>query len=108
MYNITRGEEPGEYQVEQTSQHFAIEVTPIKHIYSYTGELSIPDNAVPAKMRVKYPLSVAGTASFVVFMTDYEEFAGIFTCQKIPFAHRESATILSRSKDLDKIYLDKV
>lgn len=41
-------------------------------------------------------------------MTDYITYAGIFTCQKLTFAHRESATILSREKTLDKIYIDKV
>lgn len=41
-------------------------------------------------------------------MTDYETYAGIFTCQKLGFAHRQSATLLSRSKELDKLYVDKV
>lgn len=53
-------------------------------------------------------VDVAGDSAFTVFMTDYTTYAGIFTCQKLAFAHRQSATILSRSKDLDKIYLDKV
>lgn len=41
-------------------------------------------------------------------MTDYETYAGIFTCQKLTFAHRQSATLLSRTRDLDKLYVDKV
>lgn len=41
-------------------------------------------------------------------MTDYETFAGIFTCQRLAFAHRQSATLLSRTKDLDKMFVDKV
>lgn len=41
-------------------------------------------------------------------MTDYETFAGIFTCQKLAFAHRQSATLLSRTKELDKMFVDKV
>lgn len=41
-------------------------------------------------------------------MTDYETYAGIFTCQKVTFAHRQSATLLSRTRDLDKLYVDKV
>lgn len=53
-------------------------------------------------------VDVAGDSAFTVFMTDYTTYAGIFTCQKLTFAHRQSATILSRSKDLEKIYLDKV
>lgn len=51
---------------------------------------------------------LAGSASYIVFMTDYDNFAGVFTCQKLAFAHRQSASILSRSPNLDKIYVDKV
>lgn len=51
------GDEPGEYRIEQTSQHFALGLTPLKHEYSYTGEISVPDPDVPGKMRVKFPLS---------------------------------------------------
>lgn len=108
IYNVTRGEEPGEYLIEQTSQHFALGLTPLKHEYSYTGELSVPIPELPAKMRVKFPLNPAGESDFIIFMTDYDTFAGIFTCQKLGFAHRQSATLLSRSKELDKLYVDKV
>lgn len=51
---------------------------------------------------------VAGDSQFTVFMTDYETYAGLFTCQKVTFAHRQSATLLSRTKELDKMYIDKV
>lgn len=135
IYNVTRGEEPGEYFIEQVSQHFALGLTPLKHEYSYTGQLTAPIPELPAKMRVKFPLSEllyfcnfmcnrfflnhknpfcslfidpAGESDFTIFMTDYETFAGIFTCQKLAFAHRQSATLLSRTKDLDKLYVDKV
>lgn len=57
IYNITKGPEPGEYQIEQTSQHFALGLTPLKHEYSYTGEITVPFSDVPAKMQVKFPLS---------------------------------------------------
>jgi apolipoprotein D and lipocalin family protein len=64
---------------------------------------------VPAKMTVKFPLNVLpGDALFKIFMTDYEHYAGIFTCQKLPISHRQSATILSRTKDMDKAYIDKI
>lgn len=108
VYNISRGPEPGAFSIEQTSQHFAIGLTPIKHEYSYTGELSVPDRDVPAKMRVRFPLSVAGESTFTVFLTDYTQFAGIFSCQKIAVAHRQSATLLSRTPGLDKLYVDKL
>lgn len=108
IYNITRGEEPGEYLIEQTSQHFALGLTPLKHEYSYTGQLSAPIPELPAKMRVNFPLNPAGDSDFIIFMTDYDTYGGIFTCQKLGFAHRQSATLLSRSKELDKIYVDKM
>ena len=57
---------------------------------------------------MKIIAGVAGSASHVVFATDYDNYAGIFTCQKLGFAHRQSATILSRHRDLDKAYVDKV
>lgn len=108
VYNITQTDEPQEYQIEEISQHFLLGLTPLKHGYHYTGTLKVPDRAVPARMTVKFPLSVAGSSSFTIFMTDYTTYAGIFTCQKLTFAHRQSATILSRTKTLDKIYIDKL
>ena len=60
------------YKIQQISQNFLLGL--IKHKYSYTGELEAKDNDVPAKMRVNFPLSVAGSASFNIFMTDYRKF----------------------------------
>lgn len=128
VYNVTRGEEPGEFAIQQLSQHFVLGLTPLKHEYSYTGSnfcargfhripiisrvlpgrLSVPDPDVPAKLRVRFPLSVAGDASYTVFATDYNTYAGIFTCQKLAFAHRRSATLLSRTRSLDKLFVDKL
>jgi len=53
-------------------------------------------------------LGVAGDASYVVFSTDYDSYAGVFTCQRLAFAHRHSATILSRKKTLDSAVILKV
>lgn len=107
-YNYTRGEEPGEYVITQDSDHPILGLTPLKHEYHYTGDLTVPEPSTPARMEVRFPLSVAGSASHVVFATDYENYAGIFTCQKLAFAHRRSATILSRYRELDQTYIDKV
>jgi len=41
-------------------------------------------------------------------MTDYDTYAGIFTCQKLAFAHRQSATILSRTRTLDNTQIDNI
>ncbi|XP_028036534.1 apolipoprotein D-like [Bombyx mandarina] len=107
-YNFSRTDEPGQYQLEQDSQHFILGLTPLKHDYKYTGVLTVPDPAVPARMKVRFPLSVAGSASYTVLATDYTTYAAVFTCQKLAFAHRRSATILSRTKELDKMFVDKM
>ncbi|XP_032527239.2 apolipoprotein D-like [Danaus plexippus] len=107
-YNFTRTDEPGRYELEQLSQHFILGLTPLNHDYRYTGILTVPDPAVPARMKVNFPLSVAGSASYTIMATDYTNYAAIFTCQKLAFAHRRSATILSRHKELDKMYVDKM
>uniref|UniRef100_A0A182QI57 Apolipoprotein D n=1 Tax=Anopheles farauti TaxID=69004 RepID=A0A182QI57_9DIPT len=109
IYNITKSPDtPDEYFIEQISQKAPLSIAPIKHEYSYTGKLTVTDRDVPARMTVRFPLSVAGSAKFVVFMTDYDTYAGVFSCQKIPFGHRQSATLLSRTRDLDKIFVDKI
>lgn len=41
-------------------------------------------------------------------MTDYENYAAVYTCQGLGIGHRDSATILSRTRSLDKVYTDKV
>ncbi|XP_070161362.1 apolipoprotein D [Polyergus mexicanus] len=107
-YNYTRGEEPGEYVITQDSDHLILGLTPLKHEYHYTGELTVPEPSTPGRMEVRFPLSVAGSASHVVFMTDYDTYAGIFTCQKLAFAHRQSATILSRVRMLDQPQVEKI
>ncbi|KZC13376.1 PREDICTED: apolipoprotein D-like [Dufourea novaeangliae] len=107
-YNYTRGEEPGEYVITQDSDHPILGLTPLKHEYHYTGELSVPEPSIAARMQVRFPLSVAGSASHVIFATDYDNYAGIFTCQQVAFIHRQSATILSRRRDLDMSYVEKL
>ncbi|XP_022902741.1 apolipoprotein D-like [Onthophagus taurus] len=103
IYNFTSTSEPNHYQLEQISNTFI----PLKHNYHYTGELIVQDPTVPAKMKVKFPLNL-GSASYTVFMTDYQNYAAIFTCQKLPLSNRQSVSILSRKKVLDKLYLDKI
>lgn len=102
--------EPGMYKIQQISQDYLLGVAPVSHRYSYTGELEVIDNDIPSKLTVKFPLNVLpGNVVFKVFMTDYDNYAGIFTCQKLPVgAHRQSATILSRSKDIDRAYVEKI
>lgn len=95
--------------IQQLSQDYLLGLAPTSHRYSYTGELDVKDNDVPAKMSVRFPLNVLpGEAIFKIFMTDYNNYAGIFSCQKLPVGHRQSATILSRTKDMDRAYIEKI
>lgn len=105
-YNFVKTDEPNLYKLDQTSENSIINVAKSNN-YHYIGNLKADPN-LPSRMIANFPLSVAGKASFVVFSTDYTNYAGIFSCQKIPLGNRHSVTILSRSKTLDKQYVDKV
>jgi len=107
-YNFTEAKEPGEFLIEQASEHPVLGIASVDNIYQYTGTLKVKRPETPARMTVKYPLSIAGTATFTVFMTDYKTYAGIYTCQKLPASNRRSVSILSRKSTLDKMYLDKI
>ncbi|XP_069678986.1 apolipoprotein D-like [Periplaneta americana] len=100
--------ETGRYTITQVSEHLILGLTSLNHEYTYEGVLNIPDDNDPGRMQVRFPLSLAGSASYIVLMTDYENYAGVFTCQKLAFAHRQSASILSRTPTLDKVYVDKI
>lgn len=59
-------------------------------------------------MLLMYFLGVAGSASYTVFDTDYRNYAAIFTCQKLPLSHRQSVSVLSRTKTIDSSILEEV
>ncbi|KAI4454552.1 apolipoprotein d [Holotrichia oblita] len=103
VYNFTATAEPNKYHLQQNS-HLII---PGKFNYHYSGELTVPDPAVPANMRVKFSLNLA-SASYIVIMTDYYNYAAIFTCQSIAFGNRKSVSILSRKRTLDNVILEGI
>nr|WJZ69071.1 apolipoprotein D-like protein 9 [Nilaparvata lugens] len=107
-YNFTETSEPHQYKVEQVSEHPVLGLASVDNKYHYTGVINVPHKDVPAKMVVQFPLSVAGTASYTVFDTDYDSYAGIFTCQKLAFANRQSATLLSRTKTMSANQLEQL
>ncbi|KAK3915389.1 Apolipoprotein D [Frankliniella fusca] len=113
VYNFTRVGEAeraaGDYRIEQISEHLLLGLTSVDHKYRYSGLLRVNEHAsTPANMTVQFPLSVAGSASYRVFMTDYDTYAAIFTCQRLAFANRQSVSILARKRTLDKQYIDKI
>ncbi|XP_065345000.1 apolipoprotein D-like [Cloeon dipterum] len=105
--NYTRTAD-GDIRLEQNSEHFLLGLGDVDHVYRYTGVLKQPDRYNPAAMRVKFPLSVAGDASYIVFDTDYDSYAAVFTCQKLAIAHRRSATILSRKPTMNQAQVLKL
>ncbi|XP_050437244.1 uncharacterized protein LOC126843639 [Adelges cooleyi] len=64
--------------------------------------------SLPSRMTVSSPPNNVGKSSFDVFATDYVNYAGVYACGKTPFGHSYSVTVLSRSKVLGKMYLDKM
>lgn len=51
---------------------------------------------------------VGGRATFEVFSTDYQTYAGVFTCQDLMFMRRQSATMLSRTRSMSQDIIKKV
>ncbi|XP_054265997.1 apolipoprotein D-like [Macrosteles quadrilineatus] len=109
-YSFTPSSVPEEFNLEQVSEHPVLGLADVDNKYHYLGHLSVPSPSTPAEMIVKFPLSVAGSAVYTVFDTDYTNYGAVFTCQNAPFklGHRRSVTILSRGQTLDKAYHDKI
>lgn len=107
MYNFGQTDLRKQFTVQQISENGVIGVVK-DNTYKYRGVLETSDEKSPSDMTVKFPLNVVGKSSFIVFMTDYDNYAGIYTCQTIGFVHRESATILSRTPELSSMYIDKI
>ncbi|KAF2883534.1 hypothetical protein ILUMI_22650 [Ignelater luminosus] len=107
-YNLTRNEQrPGNYKITEIEQHHTLWSSALYHEHKVTGDLTVPDRKVPAKMALDLPLDI-GTTTFIVFMTDYDNYVGIFTCKKLPLIHSWSAEILSRAPTIDMDFVDKV
>jgi len=96
----------GEYLVEQTSVLTGLRRFSVDNKVKYRGKLVAPYVSEPANMIARFPLSLLGTASFVILDTDYNNYAFLCTCQSksvlgfLTF-HRRSCTILQRSPERD-------
>jgi len=107
-YDFIRNSTDGSLRVVQSRDHVVLDTVGLDNNYRYTGTLDVPDNNRQGFMRVRFPMSVAGKADYVVFATDYENYGAVYTCQRILFGHRRSASILSRRPVLDQIYVNKM
>lgn len=108
MYNVSMSDEPGKFLIQQISQNYLFGLASLRHKYSYTGELEMEQYGIPGNMKVQFPLNPIGASKFTVFSTDYENTAGIFTCQALPFIHRQSASILSRTREISTSDIQKL
>nr|CAH0112917.1 unnamed protein product [Daphnia galeata] len=68
------------------------------------GTLEVIHETEPGFMSVKFSDNIIGKADYIVYFTDYENYGGVFRCQKFLFGHRRSATILSRKPYLSQSF----
>jgi len=84
----------------------------IDNSYTYTGKLYTPQESQPARMIVRFPLNLIGSANFLVMDTDYDNYAMVCTCQDVnllfTFAHRRSCSILQRESRENMEYTKKM
>ncbi|KAK4022377.1 hypothetical protein OUZ56_007847 [Daphnia magna] len=107
-YDFVRNKTDDSLKIVQSRDHVALDTVGLDNNYRYTGTLDVPDLNRPGFMRVRFPMSLAGKADYVVFSTDYDNYAAIYSCQSILFGHRRSASILSRRPTLDQPYINKI
>merc|ERR1712179_863636 len=86
--------------VTEAMEFYLLDNINVDYSHANTGTLNIEDPANPAKMRVKWPDNILGSATFSVVDTDYESYALIVECQKLWLASRTTAAILSREPTL--------
>ncbi|KAK4878314.1 hypothetical protein RN001_010820 [Aquatica leii] len=112
-YTITeKKDHPGYYLLTETFPRSKLSklvgLSPEQHV---TGELHAIDENIPATMNLKVPLEI-GSYKFTVFMTDYLNYAAVFSCKAYPLTfsslNKWSAIILSRTPTLDIEFVEKV
>lgn len=108
MWNISRGEFPETLQVKETRQLSVLDAFGIDHTHSVTARIDIPNPEVPGKMRIRWPTSITGKADFIVFDTDYNNYMAVFECDRAGFFHRRSTSILSRTPEIDDMFVLRV
>ncbi|KAK7068003.1 hypothetical protein SK128_017503 [Halocaridina rubra] len=113
VWNITKGDSLGSWKLLETKESgvwntFGITPNP--------ASVSQPDPTNhPARLRITWPASLAGSSAFTVYKTDYDNYAGVFECQNIGLFHRQNGAVLSRTptlkvdlKQMARIGTDKI
>jgi len=94
--------------VTEAMEFYLLDNINVDYSHANTGTLNIEDPNNPAKMRVKWPDNILGSATFTVVDTDYEGYALIVECQKLWLASRTNAAILSRKPTLEPELITKL
>merc|ERR1712179_169143 len=86
--------------ITEAMEFYLLDNINVDYSHANTGTLNIENPTNSAKMRIKWPDNILGSATFTVVDTDYESYALIIECQKLWLVSRTNAAILSREPTL--------
>ncbi|XP_068242926.1 apolipoprotein D-like [Palaemon carinicauda] len=97
-WTISQNNDPGSWEIVEEKENGLFNSVGLNHASFNTGTLTQPDKKKPANLRSYWPMSgIAGSSSFTVHSTDYNNYAGIFECQNVGLFHRQNGMVLSRT-----------
>ncbi|CAL4150801.1 unnamed protein product, partial [Meganyctiphanes norvegica] len=94
--------------VTEAKEFYLIDKLNMDYAHTNTGTLTIEDPSMSAKMRVRWPDNIAGSATFTIMDTDYDNYALFAECQKLFLISRSNAAILSRNNTLDPAIIEQL
>ncbi|CAL4150795.1 unnamed protein product, partial [Meganyctiphanes norvegica] len=94
--------------ISEGKEFYLLDKINMDYAYTNTGTLNIEDPANPAKMRVRWPDNIAGSATFTIMDTDFDNYLLFVECQKLFFISRSNAAILSRNNTLDPAIIENL
>ncbi|XP_022241422.1 apolipoprotein D-like [Limulus polyphemus] len=112
--------EDGDYYLSENGQLLSSDLLGINQVSTHEGKLLVPKKDSPSKMVVDFPLTFItksfmtnisdpfGKVNYWVMMTDYDNYAAIWSCRRMLLGHLQNAEILSRSPTLDKLIINKI
>ncbi|XP_076347314.1 apolipoprotein D-like [Tachypleus tridentatus] len=100
--------EDGDYYLSENGQLLNSDLLGINHISNHEGKLLIPKEDFPARMEVEFTLNPFGKVNYWVVMTDYNNYAAIWSCRRMLLGHLQNAEILSRKPTLDNLIINKI
>ncbi|CAL4059984.1 unnamed protein product [Meganyctiphanes norvegica] len=107
-WNLTRTEHPDHIKLTETRQLSVLDTFGIDHTNTISANIEIANPEVPAKGRIRWPTSLSGQADFIIFDTDYDTYMAVFECNRAGLIHRRSVTILSRTQQIDDMFVRRI